>query len=573
MKPIKLLGTLGLLAIALTSCEINIGGKTTSSTSVNPTPVVTNPTGSIISTTDTKPVVSTQAPVVSTPVETTPIVSTPVQSTVAPTTPIESSTNPVTTTKPLFDELTLSVLAMNDVHGYIEQDNNGRGGISNAAYKINSIRNEDDYDNTLLIANGDMFQGTGLVRMSQGEVMVDVMNEMGFDACAIGNHEFDWYLSTITNYFDGYELNGEADFPLLNANIIDNSTGKLVSIDNEIMSSTIIDKEGVKVGVIGYIGDVAGSICYNMVKDYTFDTNFEQLVYDEGTKLKNQGCDVIVVSIHDGNADGVEYYQPNLDIANLKYNGQYLVDAVINGHTHTKQMGNISRDGGVAMPVIQSSGNLGCFSRIDLTIDMNTKKVVSTASSHVTTSSLSSYDAKVESIVDAYYEQSKDTLEEVYCQTSYLSRYSTDLRNWAANVMMGATGADAAICNTGGLRSNVEAGSFTFEKLYSLNPFDNHIILCEITGSKLKAFMDANANYEFCNTVDGDYTNVVRTKTYKLAIIDYVYYSYYFSNYRPNTETDTNLILRDIMAIDLRLHTTFNPSSDSSAYLSQIYFG
>ena len=96
----------------------------------------------------------------------------------------------------------INILEMNDIHGHIEQ-NNGKNGISNAAYLVDEIRNEDEYDNTLLIGNGDMFQETALSRLSYGQVVVDCMNEMKFDFMGIGNHEFDWGFDRVLNYFDG----------------------------------------------------------------------------------------------------------------------------------------------------------------------------------------------------------------------------------------------------------------------------------------------------------------------------------------------------------------------------------
>ena len=122
-------------------------------------------------------------------------------------------------TNPSFTGTNLSIVAFNDTHGYIMQNEYGQYGISNVAHLVDEIRAEKGEDNVLLIANGDMFQGTGLVRMSYGEVMIEVMNEMGFDACCLGNHEFDWDLPVILNYFDGEKENGEANFPLLNANV------------------------------------------------------------------------------------------------------------------------------------------------------------------------------------------------------------------------------------------------------------------------------------------------------------------------------------------------------------------
>lgn len=471
--------------------------------------------------------------------------------------------------------INFNILEFNDVHGYIEQDSNNKRGLSNAAKIVNDIRNEDNLDNTILIANGDMFQGTALSRVSEGRVMIDAMNKMGFDACGIGNHEFDWYLSSITKYFDGNKDNGEADFPLLNANIYENASNELVGYDSDsICPSTIVEKEGVKIGIVSMIGSVYSSICYNMVKDYRFDTDFQTIAYNEGIKLRQKGADIIICNIHDGDSSGVENYLPNNQIANLKYNGQYLYDAMINGHTHTRQSGAITRSNGTQMPVIQSNGYrnnyMYTFGRIDLTYDLNTKKVTATKTSFKYVEDEKGFDQTVENVLDSYYNESKDILTEVYCQTNYIDRYNDNLYKWAGNIMNKATGCDVAISNLGGMRASVNAGSFDFNKMYALNPFDNHLIICEVTGKTIKTFMSKNSSYEFCITSSGTYNDLDDNTTYSLVITDYVYFGA-FSYYKPSYYTDSNLILRDLIIEDLRLRKgeTFNIDTDFEARINQ----
>ncbi len=488
---------------------------------------------------------------------------------------IPSSSNSTTSYPTDKTSITFNILEFNDVHGYIEQDSNNKRGLSNAAKIVNDIRNEDNLDNTILIANGDMFQGTALSRVSEGRVMIDAMNKMGFDACGIGNHEFDWYLSSITKYFDGNKDNGEADFPLLNANIYENASNELVGYDSDsICPSTIVEKEGVKIGIVSMIGNVYSSICYNMVKDYRFDTDFQTIAYNEGVKLKEKGADIIICNIHDGDSSGVENYLPNNQIANLKYNGQYLYDAMINGHTHTRQDGAITRSNGTQMPIIQSNGYrsnyMYTFGRIDLTYNLNTKKVTTTKTSFKYIEDEKGYDQDVENVLDSYYDASKDILTEVYCQTNYIDRYNDNLYKWAGNIMNKATGCDVAISNLGGMRASVNAGSFDFNKMYALNPFDNHLIICEVAGKTIKSFMSKNSSYEFCITTSGTYNDLDDNTTYSLVITDYVYFGA-FSNYKPSYYTDSNLILRDLMIEDLRLRKgeTFNIDTDFEARITQ----
>ena len=455
-------------------------------------------------------------------------------------------------------EQILTIIEANDVHGYIMQDEDGRNGISNMAYLINNIREDVGENNVLLIANGDMFQGTGLVRMSFGQVMIDVMGEMGFDATCLGNHEFDWDLPVILKYFDGNIDNGEAKFPLVNSNVYQD--GKLV-IDQNICETAIFEKAGVKVGLIGYIGDVKSSINALFADKYEFKTNFENLTKRLALSLKDSGADIIVVSIHDGDTSGVSSFDVNKTLANLKDGDNYLIDAVINGHTHTYQDGAISRSGGVAMPVVQSNGYrssyLYSFGRIDLTI--KDKKVTGYSTSHLHASDAKdNYDEKVEDVLDAYFERDKETLTKtIVNSTSTISRYSDKTYDWVSGVMLASTGADIAICNTGGLRSNIVSGKLTFEDLYQFNPFDNYIIIHELSSNLIRQFLTENEGYYFYSTKTGQ---IESNKTYKVAIIDYVYYSRYYNYYRNKgaNAVTTDLIVRDILIEDLSLRQSFN---------------
>ncbi|MDE6656140.1 MAG: 5'-nucleotidase C-terminal domain-containing protein, partial [Anaeroplasmataceae bacterium] len=317
-----------------------------------------------------------------------------------------------------------------------------------------------------------------------------------------------------------------------------------------------------------YIGNVYSSINANMTVDYSFKSRSYEIaesVSSLGNELKNQGADILIVNIHDGEISSCLDYEANQLLAELKYEDDYLVDAVINGHTHTRQDALIKRTGGIALPIVQSAGKLSDFGRIDLTFNTTKKAVTKAKVSHVSVSKATKDDAAVQKIITNHYNANKDILEEVYCvNEEYIQRYDTNFQAYISNVMMAATGATASICNTGAFRNNVTTGLFDFNTLYALNPFDNHIILCEIKGIDLKRFYDANSEKEIVYTKDYGFSIAV-DETYTLAILDYVYFGNYFAGYRTENYTDTGLVLRDLIAMDLRLR------SDTGFYVSSDY--
>lgn len=465
----------------------------------------------------------------------------------------------------------LRILEVNDLHGYCMQDENGKNGLSNLAYLVNEIREEDPRDDVILIGNGDMFQGTAISNLTYGKAIVEAMNLMKFDCMTIGNHEFDWKLDKVLTYFDGNKENGEARFPLLNANIYNND-GTLVTIDNgNIYESIIIEKEGLNIGIIGYIGNVYSSISYVCRKDYYFDNDIRKSVNEIGTKLKDDGCDIIVVSIHGGDASSIESYGNNYELASLKYKDGYLVDAVINGHTHTRQNGYINRDG-VRLPLVQGGCNGNALGEIVLNIDMETKKVVRTYSnSHSIYEADINYDVKVEGSLQNSKESIKDSLEEEYAISSETIDNKYQLIPWVANVLVSGTGADVAICNTGGLRStgNITSGMpVTIENMYMINPFDNYLMIVEVPGASLEHFLTNSAIfYGFKKGLNEN--NLSASKTYKVCVIDYVYY---WDTFPKNDEAiTTNIIMRDLLIMDIKAHDGFAPISDSSAKIENIY--
>lgn len=460
----------------------------------------------------------------------------------------------------------IDILSTNDIHGYIEQDTSGKGGSSNMAYLMNQIRNTDTYDNTILIGSGDMFQGTAISNKSHGESVIDVMNEMDYDCMVLGNHEFDWGINTILNYFDDNEANGEADFPLVNSNVYRDNNTLLDNNTDKILSSYIIEKEAIKIGVIGLIGDVSSSIITSKLDGYYFDTDFTETVLDFGGNLKDQGCNIIVVSIHGGTSNDISTYTVNQALASLTYNGRYLVDCVLNGHTHYNQYGTISRSGGVSMPVVQGGGNGASFGKITLTFNYDSAQVTSTAVRTVSVSSAgSNYVSSVEAIIDYWKTNLPDTNLAIMGETI---TYTSDVKTWAANVMLKSMAADFAFSNNGGLRTiDVTAGEYiTDSDLYALVPFDNAVVRLTMSGSSVKSLINNSSLYYSGVTSSA---NINNSTIYDVAMIDYVFYNYYLPTYISSSLTP--YYYRDLLMEDVDMHSTFSPYSNPEALIAAKY--
>ncbi len=110
----------------------------------------------------------------------------------------------------------ITILHTNDTYSRIDPfpmdggRNQGLGGVSRRKTVIDRIRNESEF--TLTVDSGDVFQGTPYYNLYKGQVEVEVMNRMGYEACAIGNHEFDSGVDSLSKSM------AQSEFPWISSN-------------------------------------------------------------------------------------------------------------------------------------------------------------------------------------------------------------------------------------------------------------------------------------------------------------------------------------------------------------------
>lgn len=442
----------------------------------------------------------------------------------------------------------LTILSVNDVHGKMQRNDKGLYGVSNVAERFRSIRNENEYDDVITISNGDHFQGQALSNLSHGRSMINAMNAMEFDAMGLGNHEFDWGIEKITKYFDGNQENGEANFPLVNCNVIETESSEL--LENTV-SYQIIQKENLVVGIIGAIGqDQRSSILAPLVAPYTFSA---PIVAAGNTAeiLRNMGCDIVIATVHDGSTDSSNVNTTiNSGLANLT--GKKRIDAIINGHTHYYYSGSIYRSSGPNVPVVQAGSSNSNIGRIDLTINPDTKEVTGGQAQYLYMGYYSSFDPYVEAIVNTEYDAVKTEIEEVFGVAGETVTNTNALAPWAGKVMLNATRVDVAFGNYAGLRDvNLVANkNITVADIYEIVPFDNEIFIVDIVGSKINTFISSYGSSNYYAKKDGLPSSLNATTVYKVAVIDYLYYKNYFPT--GTNDFNTKLIYRDMLGIDIK---------------------
>ncbi len=436
--------------------------------------------------------------------------------------PTDSSTSPSNTDPDIIRPTTgievVDFYAVNDFHGAILENGNEPGLAKMATYL--KEKKQINPEHTVLLSSGDMWQGSFEAYHSKGEVITEAMNNIGFDAMTIGNHEFDWGASYIL------ENANKADFPFLGANIM-----KYPEWDEKSevgVEYTILQKGALKIGVIGVIGqDQMTSICSRFVEDIYFSEQ-TPVIKSVANKLKrDHKVDIVILSIH-ADQDDVDY-----SIASGNY-----VDAVFNAHTHQVEQQVVN-----GIPYIQGGAKGQYVSYISLKFDYAKNKVVSTLK-HENQSLVYKNiipDGEVSEIIDQYKEASDEAgATYVGKATDYLDRYGTlvNLANYAAAQKAEEQGYDIDFVFANSAREYIDAGDIYYRDLFRGLPFDNAYYIVRAKGSDV--LYQANRNYTYRVK---DYGYINSNNYYTIAVLDYlilhqnIYKEYnYFSNYNPETD-------------------------------------
>jgi 5'-nucleotidase/UDP-sugar diphosphatase len=380
----------------------------------------------------------------------------------------------------------IDILTVNDFHGALEPVDKNPGAAVLAGYlKAESAQNPSA---TLIVSAGDMFQGTPDSNLLYGKTVMQFMKIVGFDAMALGNHEFDWGLEVLK------ERSGEANFPLLAANILDKDSGRPVDF---VKRYVIIEKQGVKIAVIGIVTpETAVTTNPKIVSGFVFAdpaTTLNSLI----PEVRSKGADIIVVVAHLASYSGDSPGEVIGDAAELAGN-VIGVDAIVSGHSHQKVAGKVN-----IVPIVQAGYSGRMAGKVSLVYLKDTREIVA---STVAVSAITSRDAAPDSEVSAIVEHSQAEIapvKNVILGTTLRGlahdRYElSQLGQWVADRMREAANSDIALQNGGGLRTSILAGKITAGDLYAVIPFDNTLYRVEMTGAQILAALEfgiGNKNY------------------------------------------------------------------------------
>lgn len=222
--------------------------------------------------------------------------------------------------------LKLTILHTNDTHSRLEPfpmdggRNQGLGGVAGRARLINQIRQEEEH--VLLLDAGDIFQGTPYFNIYKGEPEIRAMSTLGYDACTIGNHDFDAGMENLAT-----QLTRHANFPMLVCNY--DFTG--TPMEYKTQPYKIFKKGKLKIGVFGVGIEGKGLIPDNLfgATKYLDPVQKANEVAYELKKFKY--CDMIICLSHLGN----QYKGNDMVSDEVLAKQSENIDLIIGGHTHT----------------------------------------------------------------------------------------------------------------------------------------------------------------------------------------------------------------------------------------------
>ncbi len=365
------------------------------------------------------------------------------------------------------EQTVITIFHTNDVHGNVVEDEKaGKLGFAKLKTFV------DSKPGAILLDAGDMTHGTTFATISSGISMIDLMNKVGFKAMTPGNHDYNYGKDGLKKLADA------ADFPILQANIVDASGNRTLE------ANTIIEVNGVKVGIFGIVTPETKTKSNPInTQGLTFKDYIEESKA-QVTELKGKGAEVIVALVHLGLDQSSD---ERSDILAEKVEG---IDVIIDGHSHT-YIDEPKLVNGVLLA--QTGDHLKNVGEITITVEDG--KVASKTSKVNSYEDLKGLEANADILaaIAEVEENNKPFLEKIVGKTEVeldgvrenVRGGETNLGNLLTDAMLDVSGADVAITNGGGIRASIDAGDITMGEILQAFPFTNYPVVIELKGADI----------------------------------------------------------------------------------------
>lgn len=418
---------------------------------------------------------------------------------------------------------TLTILHTNDHHGRFWPNQYGEYGLAARKTLVKNIRDEISAQggSVLLLSGGDINTGVPESDLLDAEPDFKGMSLLGYDAMAIGNHEFDNPLDVL------FQQQQWASFPLLSANIYDKSTGERL-----FQPYQIINKQGIKIAVIGLTTEDTTRIGN---PEYVDGLEFRDPKAEARRVIaeleRTEQPDVTIAVTHMGHyQNGQHGANAPGDVSLARSLPEGALDMIIGGHSQEpvcmagpNVMVKHFTPGDACQPDRQNGTDIlqayewgkyvgradyqfrnGELNRISYQlIPVNLTKLVTVngESTRVPATGTIKQDAALESFLRPYQQQGQAQLNVKIAETNgklegdrdVVRFKQTNLGHLIATAHMQRTKADFAIMNSGGVRDSIAAGEVTYKDVLRVQPFGNTLSYVDMGGEELLAYLNVVA--------------------------------------------------------------------------------
>jgi 2',3'-cyclic-nucleotide 2'-phosphodiesterase (5'-nucleotidase family) len=365
--------------------------------------------------------------------------------------------------------LHLVVLHTNDVHGQLGP-RRGEGGLERLAARVQAIRaGLEDGAELLVVDAGDWYQGTPEGRVDLGGPFLALLGQVGYDALAVGNHELDFGVAHLE------ELLAEHALPAVCANVFDPRTGRRAPWGEPWR---IVERGGQRIALVGLLTPETPTITDASTRALEFRDPAAVLA-DALARLAEREVDLVIPLTHLG-------VREDTRLAQL-----WGVPLIVGGHSHTELADGLQVG---STRIVQSGAKARYLGRVDLWIERATKQVT-----YVESTLLPLRDDDELALLPPSFRAACDDLaaraatnmdEVVGCLDAPLERKgariaSSTAGNLIADVFRARAETPIAVHNKGGIRTSLDAGPVTRRDLFELLPFDNTLVVLDVSGAEL----------------------------------------------------------------------------------------
>ncbi|MEL6091099.1 bifunctional metallophosphatase/5'-nucleotidase [Plesiomonas shigelloides] len=385
-------------------------------------------------------------------------------------------------------EKIITLLNTNDIESVYEpvdafwnEDIDKIGGIPYLATLIKQVRTEQAI--SFLFDAGDIYTGS-LSKKTQGKLPFDLYSAMGYDVITLGNHEFEYGWQSLKATMP------RASFPTLNANIVFEDNNAPFA-----QPYTIIEKAGVRIGVIGVMGIDA---FYNTMwkgnrKGLTIKDPVKTVQY--WVDKIHDDVDMVVVLTHqnktapmqtdkEADPDVQRGFEEDYAMAGKLKN----VDVIFGGHSdHGLWKPVVHPDTGVVISLTFGQGKYLGVNRFSVNTDTNQVRFLDGNLIPVTSSTLER-DAKTGQLIDAARSQYPELAEQIAIldKTAFRRYYrESNIGNLVADLMREAGNADIAMISSGSIRVDLNQGPVTMENIMDVFPFTDKLSVVSLSGKQV----------------------------------------------------------------------------------------